>query len=69
MNKHTILKVIGCVLPLAFIFIAPLFGLSSTITIFIAVVAMLLCHLLMPMHHGADHNEHQGRDEAEGLKI
>ncbi len=63
MNKHMIFMVIGCVLPLAFIFIAPIFGFSSTVTIFIVIVAMFLCHLLMPMHHGSNHEGHKGHDE------
>lgn len=50
MNRHTILMAIGCVLPLSLILLAPLFGLDGRISLLVFVVAMFLCHLLMPMH-------------------
>ena len=52
MNKHMVLMVIGCVLPLLLIFLAPLIGLDGKISLRIFVIAMFLCHLLMPMHFG-----------------
>ncbi|MBK9154596.1 MAG: hypothetical protein IPM25_10340 [Chloracidobacterium sp.] len=52
MNKHMVLMVIGCVLPLLLIFLAPLIGLDGKISLLIFVIAMFLCHLLMPMHFG-----------------
>ena len=53
MNKHTVLMIIGCVLPLFFIFLAPLMGLSGQASLLIFVIVMFLCHLLMPMHYGS----------------
>ena len=69
MNRHTILMLIGCMLPLLLIFLAPLIGLNGKISFLIFVVAMFLCHLLMPMHHGT-HGGHRGADPTEtgGIK-
>ena len=53
MNRHMVLMVAGCVLPLLLIFLAPLIGLDGKISLLIFVIAMFLCHLLMPMHFGA----------------
>lgn len=67
MNRHAILMIIGCVLPLLLIFLAPLFGLDGRISILVFVVAMFLCHLLMPMHFGArggHSDKHFGEGEA-----
>jgi hypothetical protein len=57
MNKHTVLMIIGCVLPLFLIFLAPLLGLSGQASLLIFVILMFLCHLLMPMHYGT-HDAH-----------
>lgn len=55
MNKHQFWMIIGCIVPLLLIFIAPLIGLGSGIALFVFIVAMFACHLLMPMHHYGDH--------------
>ena len=65
MNKHTILMLIGCVLPLLLIFLLPLFGITGNISIFVFIVAMFLCHLLMPMHHGGHHHEDKNSTKEE----
>ena len=57
MNKHNIMMIIGCTVPLLLIFLLPLFGISGNYSFLIFIVAMFACHLLMPMHHG-QHNEH-----------
>lgn len=64
MKKHTILMLIGCVLPLLLIFLLPFFGITdNSFLILIFLVLMLGCHLLMPMHHGR-HDEYQdGKNE------
>ena len=56
MNKHIILMLIGCALPLLLIFLLPVFGISSNFAVFIFVLAMFFCHLLMPMRGGGHHH-------------
>lgn len=51
---------IGCLLPLLLIFVAPVLGLGGNIPLLIFIAAMFLCHLLMPMHLGG--HRHQGGD-------
>lgn len=51
MNKHIFWMIIGCGIPLLLIFIAPVFGISDNISLFIFILVMFACHLLMPMHH------------------
>lgn len=55
-DKHTLLMIIGCGIPLLFIFLAPALGISTNISILIFIAAMFAFHLLMPMHN---HGEHQ----------
>lgn len=57
MNKHNILMIIGCTLPLFLIFILPLFGISGNISILIFIGLMFGCHLMMMGRHGS-HKEH-----------
>ncbi|MCB1025651.1 MAG: hypothetical protein KDB79_14740 [Acidobacteria bacterium] len=58
MNKHNILMLIGCILPLILIFLLPVFGISNNFFLLLFIVLMLFCHLLMPMNHGK--HDHQG---------
>lgn len=51
MKKHIIWMIIGCVVPLLLIFLAPVLGLSSNLSLLIFIIVMFGCHLLMPMHH------------------
>jgi|AntRauTorcE11897_2_1112592.scaffolds.fasta_scaffold23728_3 hypothetical protein len=46
MNKHNFWMIIGCGIPLLLLFIVPLLGLDSSITLFIFVVALLRFILL-----------------------
>ncbi len=50
-DKHTFWMVIGCVLPLILVFLAPAFGILNNTTLFIYLAAMFALHLLMPMHN------------------
>lgn len=64
MNKHIIWMIIGYAVPLLFIFLAPVLGLSSNLSLLIFIIAMFGCHLLMPMHHHhRHHNEEYGNKE------
>ena len=53
MNKHSIMMIIGCTLPLLLIFILPLFGVSQNIAILIFIVVMFGCHFLMMGSRGS----------------
>jgi len=57
MNKHTLLMLIGCVLPLLLIFLLPLFGINGNVSVLIFIVLMFACHLLMPMGHTRHHDD------------
>jgi len=61
-DKHTLWMLIGCVLPILFIFLAPAFGISSGVSIIIFIAFMFACHLLMPMH-GHEGHQHSNNDE------
>lgn len=61
MNKHIIWMIIGCAVPLLLIFLAPVFGLSSNLSLLIFIIVMFGCHLLMPMHHDG-HEEHRNEE-------
>lgn len=61
MNKHMILMLIGCALPLLLVFLLPVFGISGNFSLLLFLVFMLLCHLLMPMHYGK-HDHRGGKD-------
>jgi hypothetical protein len=64
MKKHIIWMIIGCTLPLLLIFFAPAIGISGNVSLFIFIIAMFVCHLLMPMHHGGQgHGSHQEYSE------
>ena len=64
MTKHNIRMIIGCVLPLLLIFILPLFGVGSGVTLFIFIILMFGCHLLMMGGHGK--HEHIDHDKGAG---
>lgn len=58
--------ILGCGLPLLFIFFAPALGLGNDISLFIFIIAMFACHLLMP-HHGG-HGQHHGKQNSSTTK-
>jgi len=60
--KH-LWMIIGCILPLLLIFLAPALGLSSNTSLFIFIVIMFACHLLMPMHALGSHKYKQKNSE------
>jgi hypothetical protein len=57
---------IGCLLPLALIFVLPLFGVRSGITLLVFIILMFMCHLMMMGGHGrgghAGHGAGKGHD-------
>lgn len=60
-NKHKLWMIIGCVLPLLFIFLAPSLGIKNNISIFIFISVMFVFHLLMPHDHGGNHHEQNNK--------
>ncbi|MEX0995859.1 MAG: hypothetical protein WDZ45_02275 [Flavobacteriaceae bacterium] len=77
-NNHWIWMVIGCGLPLLFIFLAPSFGIGGGSYLFIFILFMFAIHLFMPHgshghgghkhnngnHNGHDHNQKQSSDDS-----
>jgi len=64
--KHHWLHIAGCVLPLLLVFVLPLFGLGSGITLFAFIALMFVCHLTMHMGHGHSPNHADHGDAAAG---
>ncbi|OBX23356.1 MULTISPECIES: hypothetical protein [Bizionia] len=66
-NNHWIWMVIGCGLPLLFIFLAPSFGIGGGSSLFIFILFMFGIHLFMPhgshRHGGHNHSQHKQNDE------
>jgi len=67
MKNHWLWMVIGCGLPLLFIFLAPSFGIGGGSSLFILILFMFAIHLFMPHgshgHGGHKHNnQHKGHD-------
>ncbi|MCK0190707.1 MULTISPECIES: hypothetical protein [Flavobacteriaceae] len=56
MKSHTLWMILGCVLPLLLIFIAPSIGMGENVSLFIFIILMFGCHLLMP-HHKHNHDK------------
>lgn len=57
--SHIVWMVLGCVGALLLIFVLPLLGVGSGVTLFIVLIAMFACHLLMMLGHGHAH-QHTG---------
>lgn len=65
--SHTLRMLIGCLVPFALIFVLPLFGVGSGVTLAVFVVLMFACHLAMMGGHGHgshDHRDHDKHDHA-----
>ncbi|QDV83750.1 hypothetical protein TBK1r_26920 [Stieleria magnilauensis] len=63
--SHFWRMLLGCMIPIAMIFVLPLLGVSEGVTLAVFLVLMLGCHLLMvPSHHSGhlDH-DHQHKDQ------
>lgn len=54
--KHTVMHLLGCLLPLLVIFLLPLFGLGEGAGLFLVIVLMFACHLFMMGGHGHKHD-------------
>lgn len=67
--KHTLWHLLGCLLPIAVIFLLPLFGISGGALLFIFIILMFGCHLFMMKGHGhspeSHHNTNEGQEHAQ----
>lgn len=61
-NNHWIWMVIGCGLPLLFIFLAPSFGIGGNSSLFIFILFMFTIHLFIP-HGSHGHGRHNQNDQ------
>ncbi len=64
--KHGLFHLLGCLAPLLLIFLLPLFGVGSGVTLFVFIALMFGCHLLMMGRHGHAHDGAQGTDISGG---
>lgn len=64
--RHMAWHLIGCLLPIAVIFLLPLFGVSSGVTLFAFIVLMFGCHLFMVRGHGGGDEDVGAREEDHG---
>lgn len=63
-NNHGIWMIIGCGLPLLFIFLAPSFGIGGGSSLFIFILFMFACHLFMPHgSHGLGSHNHNNQNQ------
>lgn len=64
MKHHWIWMIIGCGLPLLFIFLAPVFGIGGDSSLFIFILFMFVCHLFMPHgSHGHGGHKHDNQNQ------
>ena len=61
--KHTLMMLIGCLLPLLLIFIAPVLGISGNWSTLIFILGMFACHLFMPMHHHSGNSKKSNHEQ------
>lgn len=67
-NHHSLWMVVGCVVPLLLIFLAPAFGIGGTTSLFIFILFMFACHLFVPHeahHHGIQNYAEQHKDKSQ----
>ena len=57
--NHTLRMIIGCVFPMAMVFLLPLFGVGEGISFLVFVILMFGCHLLMMGSHHGNHGNTQ----------
>lgn len=67
MKQHGWWMVLGCVLPLVLIFVAPLLGIEGNWSLFLFISLMFFCHVGMMGHHGK-HGDHDVEKEDDSHK-
>ena len=68
MNRHLFWMVIGCVAPLALIFILPVIGIRGTWPVAVGLGAMFVIHLLMMMGHRHEDEDQEGQEKGKDPK-
>jgi len=70
-TTHWIWMVLGCGLPLLFIFLAPSFGIGGGSSLFTFIIIMFAIHLFMPHgSHGAhSHTQHEQKEQEYNKEI
>ena len=58
--SHALKMLIGCIAAFGLLFLLPLLGVGSGVTLFVFIVAMFLCHALMMLGHGHASDEKEG---------
>ncbi|WP_089369723.1 hypothetical protein [Dokdonia pacifica] len=66
-KNHWLWMVIGCGLPLLFIFLAPSFGIGGGSSLFIFILFMFAIHLFMP-HGSHGHGKHNHSEKQHNRK-
>lgn len=64
-RNHLIWMLIGCIVPLLLIFLAPAFGLGEKFGLLLFVIAMFAFHLLMPHGHGKHQHDQSPSKETQ----
>lgn len=67
--KHGLLHILGCLIPIALIFILPSLGVSSGVTYTLFFVLMFACHIYMMDGHSHGEHEHSGNTEVDEIKL
>lgn len=55
--SHSIKMLLGCLLPLALLFVLPILGVDEGIVMFAAIALMFACHLFMIRDHLGEHDD------------
>lgn len=73
--SHNVRMLIGCLLPLALIFVLPLFGVGSGVTLLVFIGLMFMCHLMMmggpgghSSHGGHNHQDKESDDDQTDIR-
>lgn len=64
--RHSIWHLLGCILPIAAIFLLPLFGVSGRASVFVFIILMFGCHLFMMRGHGESSEDGPGGEHRHG---
>lgn len=61
--SHVVRMLLGCLLPLALLFVLPLFGVGEGIVLLLFVVLMFACHIFMTHGEHAGHSTHHPKQD------
>lgn len=63
--NHNLRMLLGCMLPLILLFLLPLVGVGSGMTLFVFLILMFMCHLMMIGGHEKHQKAHQHSRETD----